>query len=356
MKNYALTYWFTWAFLVVAAAFTGVASLKDAFFDGLFAALLSASLARVYARAGLRYAPFVGAAAGIFWVVAMFYRIRFFGYPEDFERAQWTLGTDISVHVAGFAGAGLLTALRVRYSFEKSLAGGLGLAVAMTAIPYGVIAWVDHQVAGPIEVVLLVSAEAPADQGPPRRVGAVQAILKPMESTFLKDHFLVSVGPGGEEVMDDQGRRFWPLWRRRLVYPGNPGGPVRTLLLLLPPNLLTAESWTVPVHQAPDGVSFAALGPQQSLRSEGTPLSQSVQLAVSLKLTRKAGQLINQNLEIVTERQSPFGEMYAQVSTLGLSAAFAPLTLMTEAPGAKLDPKVQQMRRPNFSTPEPASK
>ena len=47
MKTYARTYWFTWAFLVVAAALTGVASLKDAFFGGLFAALLSYSPRRM---------------------------------------------------------------------------------------------------------------------------------------------------------------------------------------------------------------------------------------------------------------------------------------------------------------------
>jgi hypothetical protein len=36
MNTYARTYWFTWAFLVIAAALTGVASLKSAFFGGLW--------------------------------------------------------------------------------------------------------------------------------------------------------------------------------------------------------------------------------------------------------------------------------------------------------------------------------
>ena len=64
MKTYALTYWFTWAFLVIAAALTGVASLKQAFFGGLFASGLSALLTGMYVRAGARYAPLLGATAG----------------------------------------------------------------------------------------------------------------------------------------------------------------------------------------------------------------------------------------------------------------------------------------------------
>jgi len=134
MNTYARTYWFTWAFLVIAAALTGVASLKSAFFGGLFAALLSALLSKVYERAGPRYAPLIGATAGPLWVIAMYFRIRWFGSPEDFEMAQWTLGTDISVHAAGFAGAALMTALRVRFEFPKAFGGGLLLAAAMTVV------------------------------------------------------------------------------------------------------------------------------------------------------------------------------------------------------------------------------
>ena len=85
MNTYARTYWFTWAFLVIAAALTGVASLQAAFFGGIFAALLSALLSKVYERAGPRYAPLIGATAGPLWVIAMYFRIRWFGSPEDFE-------------------------------------------------------------------------------------------------------------------------------------------------------------------------------------------------------------------------------------------------------------------------------
>ena len=46
MKNYGRTYWFTWGFLILAAAFTGVASIKGAFFGGLVAAVASTLVTR----------------------------------------------------------------------------------------------------------------------------------------------------------------------------------------------------------------------------------------------------------------------------------------------------------------------
>ena len=353
MKTYARTYWFTWAFLVVAAALTGVASLKDAFFGGLFAALLSALLTKVYERSGPRYAPLIGATAGTLWVVAMFFRIRWFGYPEDFALAQWTLGTDISVHAAGFAGAALMTALLARYAFPKALGGGLLLAAAMTLVPYGVIAWIDHRVAGPVEVVLLVSADVAVDEGPVRRAGAVQAALTPAEIAFLKERMLVVDGPGGTEVVDEQGRRYWPLLRRRLIYPGNPGGPVRTLLLVLPPDLLAAETWSVPVHQDPQGLALVSLGPQKSVRFSGGPSSQSVKLEFTLNVKAKDGVVAYQSLQAETFRRSPVGDLYATVRTQGISAAF-PTTLVDSKAPAKSDEKGRP-RRPTFGD-APAAK
>ena len=352
MKTYARTYWFTWAVLVVAAALTGVASLKDAFFGGLFAALLSALLTKAYERSGPRYAALIGAAAGTLWVVAMFFRIRWFGEPEKIQQAEWTLGTDISVHAAGFAGAALLTALLTRHAFPKALGGGLLLAAAMTVVPYGVIAWVDHRVAGPVELVLLVSAEVAPDEGPIRRVGAVQAVLTAAEIGFLKEHALVVEGPGGPEVVDGEGRRYWPLLRRRLVYPGNPGGPVRTVLLLLPPGLLTDETWEIPVHQDPHGLALVTLDAQQSARFAGGSASQAVRLALSLAVKTSAGASAYQSLRVTTFRQSPVGNMYAPIPTLGLSAAF-PTTLVDPAPSAKPDEKIRPSR-PSFGDAPPA--
>jgi len=346
MKTYAFTYWFTWAFLVVAAALTGVASLKDAFFGGLFAALLSALLTKVYERSGPRYAPLIGATAGTLWIVLMFFRIRWLGYPDEFEMAQWTLGADISVHAAGFAGAALMTALSSRYDFSKALGGGLLLAAAMTVVPYGVIAWIDHRVAGPVELVLLVSAEVAPDEGPIRRPGAVQAVLSPAEVAFLKERMLVVDGPGGSEAMDDQGRRYWPLWRRKLVYPGNPGGPIRTLLLILPPDLSMGETWHVPVHEDSKGLAMATLGPKKSVRFSGGPVSQAVRLEVSLTVKSKPEGVSYQNLQVETFRQSPVGDLYANIRTQGLSVLF-PVVLVDPKPPAKPDDK-SKPRRPNF--------
>ena len=353
MKTYARTYWFTWAFLVVAAALTGVASLKDAFFGGLFAALLSALLTKVYERGGPRYAPLIGATAGTLWVVAMFFRIRWFGYAEDFEMAQWTLGTDISVHAAGFAGAALMTALLARYDFPKALGGGLLLAAAMTMVPYGVIAWIDHRVAGPVELVVLVSAEVAADEGPIRRPGTTQANLTPAEIVFLKERMLVVEGPGGTEAVDELGRRYWPLVRRRLVYPGNPGGPVRTVLLILPPGLTAPETWSVPVHQEPKGLALVTLGARKDVKFSGGPASQAVRLDLSLTVKAKDDVVTYQNLQVEAFRKSPLGDLYANVRTQGIAAAF-PTTLADPKSPAKSEEKAKP-RRPTFGN-VPAAK
>ena len=347
MKTYALTYWFTWAFLVIAAALTGVASLKEAFFGGLFASGLSALLTRVYVRSGARYAPLLGATAGTLWVVAMFFRLRWFGQADDFLSAQWTLGTDISVHAAGFAGAGLLVALRDRYSFGRALGGGLLLAAAMTAVPYGVIAWIDHRVAGPLEVVLLVNADVRPDEGPVRRAGAVRAELTPAEVTFLKERMLVVDGPGGTEILDEAGRRYWPLWRRRLVYPGNPGGPVRTLVVLLPPDL-SAETWDLPVHQEPTGLAFVVLGSGKGVRFSGGPTSQAVRLELSLAMKSRDGMPTYQYLQAEVFRRSPIGELYVPVQTKGLAPAFP--TNAVDEPAKPAESVKGRPVRPQFGT------
>ncbi len=356
MNIYFRTYWFTWAFLVVAAALTGVASLKEAFFGGLFASLVSALLAKPFEKAGPRFAPLLGATAGTLWVVAMFFRIRWFGYADDYAMAQWTLGTDISVHAAGFAGAALMTALCVRNQFPKALLGGFLLAAAMTVLPYGFIAWVDHRVAGPVEVVLLVSADVPAGEGPTRRPGAVAVSFNPAEMAFLKQRLLVVEGPGGDEVLDNQGRRFWPLWRRRLVYPGNPGGPVRTVLLILPSGLTAPETWTFPVDYAPEGMAMAFLDSQQRVSVAGVArLNPSVELEVSLLVKMKGEALHYQALQIQTTRRSPVGDFYARILTPGLSAEF-PSPLL-EANAKEKPVEKPRANRPNFGpVSDPAKK
>lgn len=340
MNAFARTYWFTWGFLVLAAAFTGVASLKDAFFGGLFAAVLSAALTRVYGRTGVRFAPLLGAAAGALWVWLTLLRLRWFGDAEELGRAQWTLGVDITVHAAGFAGAGLLTALLARTSFARAAWAGLGLAAAMTAVPYGLIAWIDHQVAGPVEVVLLVSPPAGTEGTPYRAPGAVVARLNAGDTQLLKERLLVVPGADGEVVLDDQGRRYWPLWRRRLAYPGNPGGPVRTVCLLLDPDLTRPQTWSVPVPRAPDGHLLAVLDsrPAPSVASAG--LSQAVRLEVSLKVQGEGVAARPAGLDIKVIRRSPVADFYVPVPFRDLSAAFPlpPVPVVQEPPPARLLP------------------
>jgi hypothetical protein len=289
MKTFARTYWFTWGFLVLAALFTGgAASVKDAFFGGLLAALLSASLTRPYERLGLRYAPLLGALAGTAWVVASLLRLRWFGDADELAVASWQLGTQISVHAAAFAGAALMAALRPEERLGRAVFAGLLLAAGMTAVPYGFIAWVDHRLAGPVEVVLLTGAEVPANAAPTRRAGAEVATLAADEIALLKERFLVVEGPGGPEVLDDQGRRHWPLWRKRFTYPGNPAGPVRRVLVLLPADAKALESdrypvlgrgdWTFSAGESPSGLAFVRL------QADGTVQSSARFPALTIRL------------------------------------------------------------------------
>ncbi len=351
MKAFGRTYWFTWAFLVLAAALTGVASLKDAFFGGLVAALFSTALTRVYARSGLSFAPLIGAAAGAVWVLLMLLKSKWWGYAEDYEQASWALGVDISVHAAGFAGAGLMTALLSRWSLGRSALAGLALAAAMTAIPYGFIAWVDHRVAGPVEVVLLVSTEVPSDQGPYRAPGAVVAQLSPEEIKELKQNLLVVSGPGGDEVIDEQGRRYWPLWRRRLIYPGNPGGPVRTAIVLLPPDVMSRESWVIPVSLSPSGVQVASLGSGQKVSTMNKSVSQAVTLKIATEIKHEGENVTVSAISLEVSRSSPVGSFYSLVAARSFPAAFAQAPMMA-SPVIKKD----LLRRPSFDTPTEAIK
>jgi hypothetical protein len=157
---------------------------------------------------------------------------------------------------------------------------------------------------------------------------------------------LVVEGPGGTEVVDEQGRRYWPLVRRRLVYPGNPGGPVRTVLLLLPPDLVAAETWSVPVHEDPRGMALVTLGAQQAVRFTGGPVSQAVRLEVALSVKVQEQVVTYQNLQVETVRRSPVGDLYATVRTQGVIAAF-PTTLADPKSPAKTDEKAKP-RRPTF--------
>jgi hypothetical protein len=339
MKTFARTYWFTWGFLVLAALFTGgAASLKDAFFGGLVAALLSAALTRPYERVGLRYAPLLGAAAGTAWVLLGLLRLRWFGDADEVALAAWRLGTQISVHAAAFAGAGLMAALRPEERLGRAVLAGVLLAAGMTAVPYGFIAWVDHRLAGPVELVLLTGADAPANAAPARRDGAEAVALSPDEVALLKERFLVVDGPGGPEAIDDVGRRHWPLWRKRFVYPGNPGGPVRRVLVVLPADAKALESdrypalgrgdWTFPVGEDPRGLALVHLQADGTFRSaarfpaltvrlrqgiEPTPAVDRVRPPATVPAAQRELRAFRsaQVCAIEVVRRSPIGDFYA---------------------------------------------
>lgn len=385
MRIFARTYWFTWGFLVLAALGTGgAASVKDAFFGGLLAAVVSAVLTRPYERLGPRYAPLLGTVAGAGWVLLQMLRYRWFGEADEVAAYAWQLGTQVSVHAAAFAGAALMASLRPEERLARATAAGVLLAAAMTAVPYGFIAWVDHRLAGPVEVILLTGAEVPANAAPLRREGAAVAALAPDELALLKERFLVVEGPGGPEAIDDVGRRYWPLWRKRFSYPGNPGGPVRRVLVLLPADTKRLEAdrypvlgqgdWTFSAGEDPRGLTLVQLGPEGTVASPARFAALTIRLkqgaetapvvdrvrppstrAAALRelLAFRAAQVCS----VAVVRRSPVGDFYAPDPVRrGIAYAFdytvvgddlreaqpdvAPAAKLTEPPVLPVVPKV----------------
>ncbi|MGA0134157.1 MAG: hypothetical protein ACO3ND_07370 [Opitutales bacterium] len=330
MNGFALTYWFTWGLLLLTSALTGVASVKDAFFAGLIASVASALLHRVFVRIGPRFAPVFGAAVGALWSSLLFLKVRWLGTPEAVALASWNLGTEIAVHAAAFAGAALFTALFARGA-GLAVGAGLVLAASMSALPYGVIAAVDRQVAGPVEVLLLASAELPPHEAPPPLPGAAAVSLAPEEVSALRELYLVTDGPRGPVVQDDLGRRYWPLWRRSFAYPGNPGGPVRRLILLVPPVLPSARGWRIPGGSSPDGRTIVQLGPDAAMRIH--PVASSTQ-SVRVDVVAEP-----KGLAFEVRRSSPLGDMYVPVASGPHPSAFP-------APAAEAAPEGRP--RPRF--------
>jgi hypothetical protein len=74
---------------------------------------------------------------------------------------------------------------------------------------------------------------------------------------------------------------------------------------------------------------------------------------VTLAVGKKSDELIYRNLHVEAFRQSPVGDLYANVRTQGLSAAF-PLVLADPKSPAMADDKAKP-RRPNFGS-VPAAK
>lgn len=325
MKNYGRTYWFTWGFLILAAFFTGVASsLKGAFFGGLVAALVATVGTRLYERLGPRYAALLGAVLGLVWSVVMLFYIRWTGDAEDYALARWNIGTDLAIHAAGFAGGALLAALAVKQTLGRAVFAGSLLAAMMTSVPYGFIGWVDYRVAGPVEVVLFASAEVAANEAPIRRPGAQGPVLAPDEFKALKENLLVVEGPGGTELLDDTGRRFWPLWRKRFTYPGNRGGPVRRVLVLMltdeksPDDALPlagSATWNFAVGADPKGVSLVRLSAEQGAVTFAPEVFKPLRLTLTQQgatVSAPARQAARpfQFCSIAVVRESPFGQFY----------------------------------------------
>lgn len=374
MKNYGRTYWFTWGFLILAAAFTGVASIKGAFFGGLVAAVASTLVTRPYERLGPRFAPLLGALLGVLWAIAKLYYVQWTGDVDDYAFARWNLGTAIAIHAAGFAGGALLAALAAAQPLGRSvLAGGL-LAAAMTAVPYGLIDWVDHRVAGPVEVVLFASAPVLANEAPQRRPGAEAPVLTPDEVKSLKESLLVVEGPGGLEVLDDLGRRYWPLWRKRFNYPGNRGGPVRRVLVFIPPDERSPEDalpiagvgkWDFVVGADPRGVCVVRLGGERGAVTVAPELFKSITVTLEQQgstngaTAARSAHAPYQVCSIAVVRRSPFGEFYLPdpVKT-GLPYAFdyeyTDVVRLAQAQEAAAKPNVAQPVPPAVPAVAPA--
>ena len=348
MIAFARTYWFTWGFLIFAALFTGVHSVREIFFSGVIASLLSASATRGYEKLGYRYAPLLGATLGIVWSSLMLLYFRWFGSADDYVIESWRFGTTMAIHAAGFAGAGLLTALVTKHSLGRSLAAGTILSCAMTAIPYGFIAWVDARLAGPIEIVALVSANVAPNEVPVRRPGTDVAKISDEEMALLKEKWLVTKGPSEFEVIDEQGRRYWPLWRKTFVYPGNPSLETRRLFVLIPPDLPETATWNLPLTSDPRGVSIVQLNnppgfsvlcpsPIKNIRCEF--IINSPQNSTNLRT-------LGSTATIKIKRLSPIGDFYLPDPVKSnLALQFPPLI---DKADEKIQPDLKTKKRPSF--------
>jgi hypothetical protein len=350
MNVFARTYWFTWGFLIVAALCTGLNSVSGIFFSGVIASLFSASFTRLYEKLGTRYAPLLGAVLGVIWAIILLLYYRWFGSEEDLVMASWRFGTTLSIHAAGFAGAGLLTALAARYTFGRALGAGFLLSFAMTAIPYGVIEWVDARYAGPIEIIALVSADVPANEFPKRRPGVQLTQLTDDEVKFLKEKWLVTRGVSEFEVIDEQGRRYWPLWRKSFVYPGNPSKQIRRLFIMIPPDLSKSGTWNLPLTSNPGGISLVQLENSSQVTVYCKNPISNIKCELQIKETKNSAdsQTGEASGTISIIRISPVGNFYSPDPIKSNLALEFP-KLIDES-DAKVDTTLKSKKRPALKT------
>jgi len=353
MTAFARTYWFTWGFLIFAAFFTGLNTVSEIFFSGVIASLLSSSATRGYEKLGYRYAPLLGAALGIVWASVMLLYVRWFGSADDYVVASWRYGTTMAIHAAGFAGAGLLAALANKNSLGRSIIAGSILSCAMTAIPYGVIAWVDARLAGPIEVIVLVSANVAPNEVPQRRTGTAAAKITDEEMALLKEKWLVTKGQSEFEVIDEQGRRYWPLWRKTFVYPGNPSQETRRLFVLIPPDFSETGRWSLPLTSNPHGVSFVEFKnrPGSGFYTKtviGDGHNKNIRCEIIFNAPKNSTSIETQGITatIKIKRLSPIGDFYLPDPVKSdLALQFPPLLDQADE---KTEPDLKTKKRPSF--------
>lgn len=227
-------YWLTWALLVLGAAATGVASIQDAFFRGAVAAFLAPLALPLYERAGPRGATFLGLLTGILWQLFLAHGYGRLVWSDELRAyAMSRLEIDLSVSAAAFAGAALSAAMVHRdQRFIRAATVGTVLALAMTALPYGLIRSSEAARMGPVEVTWLAPAETFEENGRPwRPKGITRPLLSPADVAFLREGFLVIEVDGENALVDTDGRRLWVVWRKRLHKPAHEDGPVRRVFV-----------------------------------------------------------------------------------------------------------------------------
>lgn len=282
----AQVYWITWALLVLGAAATGMASVEDAFFRGAIAAFLSAAALPLYGRLGPGRAAFLGLLVGIGWQLLLHHGWgRLTWNEERLALAHGRLALDLSVAAAAFAGAALAGALLETGSRLPKAAGlGAALALAMTALPYGILNGYDRQRAGPVTVLWLAEATLDADGRPVRPKGADIPRPAEKEVALLRERFLAVAAGDETAAVDPDGRRLWSVWRARLVQPGHADLPARTVVVV---NRLPADTavpaLALPLADDPEGrtgIELALVDGRPVALPFGDPSDFSVRLSL----------------------------------------------------------------------------
>jgi hypothetical protein len=202
--------------------------------------------------------------------------------------------------------------------------------------------------AGPIEIIALVSADVAPNEVPQRRTGTQVAKISDEEMALLKEKWLVTKGQSEFEVIDEQGRRYWPLWRKTFVYPVNPSQEIRRLFVLIPSDLSETATWNLPLTSNQRGVSIVQLNnrpgfsvlcpsPIKNIRCEF--IINSPQGSTNLGI-------LGSTATIKIKRLSPIGDFYAPDPVKSdLALQFPPLI---DKADEKIEPDLKTKKRPSF--------